>query len=121
MGTGPEENGDGHVDSFDESEEILDEDRVVIVDEDGNELPCVVLAVMEHEGEEFALLGRLDQLEPDAGDEVEVFVFRRLDDEEGNEIFASIEDEELYEVVRREFALLMDQTDDEDDELGEDE
>lgn len=113
--SGPEDNGDGHVDSFDESEEIFEGDKVTIMDEDGAKYECAVLAVIEHEGQEYALLGRLDQLEPDDADAVEVFVFRRSEDDEGNEFFESIEDEELYETVRREFAVLMDQMDDEDD------
>lgn len=111
MATGPEDNGDGHVDGFDEAEEIFEGDKVTIVDEDGTRYECAVLAVMDHEDEEYALLGRLDQLEPDDADTVEVFVFRRMVDDDGNEMFASIDDEELYETVRREFALLMDQDD----------
>lgn len=118
MATVPEDNGDGHVDGFDEADEIFEGDKVTIEDEDGTRLECAVLAVMEHEDEEYALLGRLDQLGPDDGDEVEVFVFRRMLDDDGNEMFASIDDEELYETVRREFALLMDQ-EDEDDEVEE--
>lgn len=111
MSTDPEDNGDGHVDGFDESEELSDGDQVTIVDDEGNEVNCLVLAVLEHEGEEYALLGRMDQLEADDGEEVEVFVFRQLIDEEGQQVFESIEDEETYEAVRREFSTIMEQDD----------
>lgn len=116
MPTDPEDNGEGHVEGFDESEEIDESDLVDIVDEDGRELKCVILGTLEHEDREYALLAPLDQLTSEDGDEVEMFIFLYKMDEEGNQTFAYIDDDATYEAVRAEFALLVDQDDDEDDE-----
>ncbi|MEQ1502114.1 MAG: DUF1292 domain-containing protein [Myxococcota bacterium] len=109
MGTDPEENGDGHVDGFDESEEFDPSDLVTIRDEEGLEIECAIMAVIEHEGEEFALLARLEQLRSEEGDEIEMFIFRYGIDDEGNQLFSFVDEDATYEAVRREFAVLMDQ------------
>jgi uncharacterized protein YrzB (UPF0473 family) len=115
MGTDPEENGDGHIDEFDESEGFDPEDLVTITDEEGQEIACAILAVMEHEGEEYALLARLDQLR-DEVEELEMFIFRYAMDEEGTQLFSSVEDDETYDAVRDAFSLLISQEGDLDEE-----
>jgi uncharacterized protein YrzB (UPF0473 family) len=124
MPTDPEEpkddeNGDGHVEEFDESEELDEEDLVTIVDDTGKELECAILAILEHEEEEFALLAPVAELTTDEGDEIQMFIFRYGVDEEGNQTFSYIEDEPLYEVVRDEFARLMKENQDDDEDEGE--
>jgi len=109
MGGDPEENGDGHVDTFDESEEFDESDLVVITDEDGQQIECAIVAVIEHDGEEFALLARVEQLVSEEGDEIEMFIFHYEVDDEGNQLFSSVEDEATYEAVRDEFSVLMNQ------------
>lgn len=106
MGTDPEDNGDGHIDEFDESEEFDPADLVTITDEDGTEIDCAVLAVMDHEGESYALLARLEQLDSDS-EEVEMFIFHYALDDEGNQMFSSVDDDATYEAVRQEFSLLI--------------
>jgi uncharacterized protein YrzB (UPF0473 family) len=108
MGTDPDDNGDGHIDEFDESEGFDPADLVTITDENGEEIDCAILAVMEHDGEEYALLARLEQLDSDS-EELEMFIFRYSVDEEGNQSFSSIEEDATYEAVREEFALLINQ------------
>ena len=95
------------------------EDLVTITDEDGTEIDCAILAVMEHDGEEYALLARLDQLREDA-EETEMFIFKYGVDDDGAQSFTSIEDDATYDTVRDAFSLLISQEDDgEDGEEGE--
>jgi uncharacterized protein YrzB (UPF0473 family) len=103
------ENGDGHIDEFDDSSEFDPQDLVTITDEDGNDIECAILMVIDHEGEDYALLGRVEQLTNEEGDEIEMFIFKYSIDDEGNQLFGFVEDDGTYESVRNAFALLMDQ------------
>lgn len=108
MGGEEEENGDGHVDTFDESEEFDPSDLVTITDEDGTDIDCAIVAVLDYEGQDYALLARVDQLGDDEdGDEIELFVFLYRVDDEGNQLFSFVEDDATYEAVRGEFSVLM--------------
>lgn len=111
MPTEPDDNGEGHVDEFDESEGFDEEDLVTITDENGRELECAILGVLEHRGSEYALLAPVEQLVSEEGDEVEMFIFSYALDDEGNQVFGFIEEDAIYEEVRAEFALLVDQDD----------
>jgi uncharacterized protein YrzB (UPF0473 family) len=108
-GTDPEDNGDGHVDGFDERDELDPEDLVTIRDDDGRDVSCAIVAVIEHDGDEFALLAPVAQLNDEEGDEIEMFIFRYSIDDDGNQLFSSVDEDETYEAVRREFATLMGQ------------
>lgn len=109
MGTDPEDNGEGHVEEFDESPEFDPEDIVTIQDEEGNEIECAILMIIEHDGDDYAMLGPLEQLRSEEGDEIEMYIFKYQVDDEGNQLFAAIEDDRTYEAVRTAFSLLMDQ------------
>lgn len=105
------ENGEGHVDGFDESEELDADDLVTITDEEGTEWECAILAVVEHEGAEYALLAPVDQLEDEENEELEMFLFLYEVDDEGVQTFSYIEDDEVYEAVQKAFTVLMEQAD----------
>ena len=108
------------VETFDESDE-MDDDIVVITDEDGKVFNCMVLAVMEVEGREYAMLSPVEGLEGEDGDDVELFLFTYDQDEERDqETFGPIDDDATYEKVREAFAELMEQSDDEDEDEDED-
>jgi uncharacterized protein YrzB (UPF0473 family) len=107
---------EGEVESFDESEE-LDDEIVTITDEEGNDVDCMVLAVMDVEGRDYAMLAPVEQLDSDEGDEVELFIFTYDEDEaEGVEHFGYVDDDAMYEKVRQAFAELMEQVGEEDEE-----
>jgi uncharacterized protein YrzB (UPF0473 family) len=113
------ENGEGHVDAFDEAEDLDEDDLVTITDEDGNDVDCAILAVIEHGGAEYALLSPVDQLEAaerDDGGQIDMYIFAYAVDEQGQQLFSSVDDDAVYEAVREEFSLLIDQ---ERAEIGE--
>lgn len=95
-------------DGFDESEELTDRDLVVLVDEDGEETECVILAVVDFEGQDYAVLAPRAQLQQtEDREEVDLFLLEYHRDDEGREIFAPIDDEERFEAVRRMCADLV--------------
>ncbi len=100
-----DENGQGHVEGFDDSEDV--DEIVVIIDEEDNERECVILAVAEQDGHEYALLAPNDQLDDEDGTELELFILAISTDENGEETFGFIEDEEEYEGVKAFFSTLM--------------
>ena len=97
-------------DAFDESEELLDEDRVTLVDEDNVEHHFVMLALVEYEDEEYALLTPEEGIEEEEG-EIELFIFRYEVDETGHEHFVPIDDDERFAQVRDFCATLIDSGD----------
>lgn len=113
----PGENGEGHVDGFDESEEIDESELVTIVDEAGKEYACVVLAVADVDDQDYALLAPQDQLADDEAEELELFIFRyEVDTDEQVERFDYVEDEAVYKKVEAFFSQLMEQADEDEDE-----
>ncbi|MBW1880115.1 MAG: DUF1292 domain-containing protein [Deltaproteobacteria bacterium] len=114
MGQDPD-NGQGHVDGLDESEIITDEDRVILIDEDGNEHPFVLLALLEVEGQDYAVLGPEDQLTDPSLEEVELSFFRvSPGSSEDEECFEAVEDDEEFEKVQAACADLLGLNEDED-------
>lgn len=100
------------IESFDESEE-LDEDIVTMVDDEGNEVDFMILAIMEVEGKDYAMLSPVEDLADDAdADAVELYFYSY--DEEADE-FGEIEDEDLHDRVQAAFAELMEQVGDDDE------
>jgi uncharacterized protein YrzB (UPF0473 family) len=94
--------GPNEIDALDE-EVLTDEDIVELTDDDGNTVSFAVLIVAELDGVEYAALTPLDQLQDDASDEQDVYLWIYEEVEEDGEIvqtFAPIEDEEVFERVR---------------------
>ncbi len=107
--TGGNESGtEDQVDQLDEGEELDELDRVTLVSEEGEELQFVLLAVIEHEEQDYAMLAPEDQLMDDAGDELEIYLFSYDVDDEGLATFGPIEDDQTYEAVREFCSTLMD-------------
>lgn len=115
---GPEDNGHGFTDGFDDSDGVEDSDLVTIHDGE-RERVCAVLAVAELDGREYALLAPVEQLRdvPEDEDEaeLELFIFAYSVGDDGIEVYEGIEDEALFERVRAFFSTLIDtEYDDED-------
>lgn len=101
-------NGEGHIDELDDSEELETQDIVTLVDEDENEHQFVVLAIVELDDRQFAMLAPLEQVEDDSDPELELFLFTYAETEDGIAEFGEIEDEEVYEAVQAYCATLLD-------------
>ncbi|NCG19848.1 MAG: DUF1292 domain-containing protein [Rhodobacterales bacterium] len=98
---------------FDE-QGMLDEKELVRIHDGEQEILCAVLAVAEIDGQEYALLGRAEQLTDEDGD-LELFIFRYELDEEEVENFTSVETDEAYNRAREFFSTLMEQDDGEEE------
>ena len=88
-------------------------DFITIVDDDGQEFELEVLDTMDYNGESYTafLPADMDENDPDYG----IIILRSVLDENGDEIFESIDDEaEVQDVYERFMALLYDDEDEED-------
>jgi len=92
---------DESVDSDDDLE-ISDDDIVDLVDEDGETHTFVIMAIVDNGDQDFAVLSPYDQLQDDDVEEVEMFIFRYNELEDGEVVrgFSPVSDDEEYEAVR---------------------
>lgn len=97
--------------------ENTEEMTVTLTLDDGSELECVVLTIFEADGRDYIALLPLDGKEAEDG---EVYLYRYLEDEEGNPDLENIESDEEYEIVADAFDELLD-TEEYDELVGEDE
>ena len=89
------------------------EDIVELVDEDGNDVRFEHLMTLEHEGRVYICLVPVDPMEDVAEDEL--VIMRIETDEEGNDIYATIDDEAELDAVFEKY-LEIAEADDEDDQ-----
>ena len=106
MGEIDGENGLGHVEELDESDEL---EVVEFTDEEGVTYTAAILAVLQVDDQDYAVLAPVEQLEDDDGDELELFLFLYGEDDEGNEFFSYIEDESVFNKVQEAAAALLDE------------
>jgi uncharacterized protein YrzB (UPF0473 family) len=93
----PGDNGEGTIETLDESENIETDDLRTLVDEDGNEVEFLLLAIIQHEGNDYALLSPMSEIEKDTPD-MEVFVME-YEIRDGQEHFEGVEDEDTFNAV----------------------
>ena len=86
-------------------------DYITIVDDDGQECELEVLDTMDYNGETYMafLPANMDENDPDYG----IIILRAVLDENGDEIFESIDDEAQLQDVYEHFMVLL--FDDEDE------
>lgn len=86
-------------------------DFITIIDDDGQEFELEVLDSMDYNGESYVafLPADMDEDDPDYG----MIILRSVLDENGDELFESIDDEEQLQDVYEHFMVLL--FDDEDD------
>jgi hypothetical protein len=90
-------------------------DYITIVDDDGQEFELEVIESMDYNGKTYMSFLPADMKEddPDYG----FILLRVVEDEDGNDVFESIDDEdELQDVYERFMVLLYDDEDEEEDE-----
>ncbi len=87
-------------------------DFITIVDDDGQEFELEVLDTMDYKGQTFVafLPADMDENDPDYG----LVILRAVPDENGDELFESIDDEDELNDVYEHFArILYDEDEDE--------
>ena len=93
-----------------------EEMTVTLTLDDGSEVECVVLTIFEAGDRDYIALLPTEGAEADEG---EVYLYRYVEDADGNPSLDNIEDDDEYEVVADAFDELLD--DQEFDEIvGED-
>ncbi|MDO4482938.1 MAG: Holliday junction resolvase RuvX [Clostridia bacterium] len=86
---------------------------VELIDEEGNTVEFEHMATMEHEGKYYIVLYPITEEE----DEDEGFVILEIaQDEEGNEFYASVEDDQLADMLAEKFLALLEEEGEEGDE-----
>lgn len=90
---------------FDEESAFDIEDLVSVVGPDGVSVPCVLLAVIEHEGGEYAML--TPQTDAEGDDDLELLLAAYQEDPDGTAHFLPIQDDGVYEQVRAFCATLI--------------
>ena len=90
-------------------------DFITIVDDDGQEFELEVLDSMDYNGESYVafLPANMDENDPDYG----IIILRSVLDENGDELFESIDDEDELDDVYQHFMKIL--FDDEDEETQE--
>lgn len=109
----------------DRNRELLFDDEsdmkavITLTDEDGKDIDTEVIAAMEVEelGKEYIAV--LPQETPVGEDEIEAMILSYSEDENGDPVFAPIEDEEEFEIVSEAFNQFFEQAAEEDDEEEE--
>ena len=87
-------------------------DFITIVDDDGAEFELEVLDSMDYKGQTFMafLPANMDEEDPDYG----IIILRSVLDENGDELFESIDDDEELQDVYEHFARILFDDEDED-------
>lgn len=98
-----------------EEEEL---EMITLSMEDGSEVPCMVLGIVEVEGQDYIALLPVNE-ELLENNESEGFIFRYSEDEEGNPILDAIEDDEEFEMVSSVLDEIMEITVEEETEEEE--
>ena len=92
-------------------------DIVTIVDDEGQEFELEVLDTMDYNGETYMafLPANMDENDPDYG----IIILRVTQDENGEELYESIDDDAQLQDVYEHFMVLLFDDEDEDESAGE--
>ena len=87
-------------------------DFITIVDDDGQEFELEVLDTMDYKDQTFVafLPANMDENDPDYG----IIILRSVRDENGDELFESIDDDDELQDVYDHFAVLLFDDDEEE-------
>lgn len=94
------------LDGFDEEEDLATSDIVLFADDNGEEHPFLLLAELELDNIDYALLSPLQQIDDDDDEHFDVFIFRVTVDANGAE-YEVVDSEEEFARVREAAAALM--------------
>ncbi len=88
------------------TEEPEEEMTVTLDLDDGTQLECVVLTIFEAGERDYIALLPMEGAEAEEG---EVYLYRYIEDEEGNPNLDNIRDDAEYEIVEEAFDELLDE------------
>ena len=92
--------------------------RVTLTLDDNSEVECEILTIFDLEDQNYIVLVPAE--EDDDSEELEAFIYRYFEDEDGNPSLENIEDEEELEAVTKRFDELLDESEwNEWDEIDE--
>ena len=100
-------------------EGTLQNDIIELTDEDGNVESFEYLTTVEYEDNLYVVLMLLDDEEEDDDEEGEVIILRIEKDEQGEDMYVSVDDESVSDAVFQKFLQIVEEQGLEDD--GEDE
>ncbi len=85
--------------------EAFGDDFITIIDDDGQEFELEVLDSMDYKDQTFVafLPANMDENDPDYG----IIILRSVLDENGDELFESIDDDDELQDVYEHFAVLL--------------
>lgn len=95
---------------------ISEDEKVVLLDEEGQEHEFAFIDVLEVDGERYAVLAPAEELENDNDEETEAVILKIGQDEKGEDILSDIEDDDEWEKVVAEWQELMESEEGEDEE-----
>lgn len=82
------------------NEEMLDDEIIVMVDEEGKEVEFTHIATLDYNDEWYIYV---QPVELGDMDEDEMFIFKIEEDENGNDLFTPVEDEDLLDKLYQEY------------------
>lgn len=86
-----------------------EEDILVTLDmDDGTQVECEILTIFDVNGRDYIALLPLDE-DGEENEEGEVYIYRYLEDAEGNPSLENISGDEEYEAVEERFDELLDE------------
>ena len=100
---------------------INEDEKVVLLDEEGQEHEFAFIDVLEVDGERYAVLAPAEELENDTDEETEAVILKIGQDENGEDILSDIEDDEEWEKVVAQWQELVESEEDDDEEDDEEE
>ncbi|ATW23975.1 DUF1292 domain-containing protein [Candidatus Formimonas warabiya] len=92
----------------------LEDQKVVLLDEDGEEHEFEVLDIIEVDGSEYAVLFPIEEGEGEQEEIEEAIILKIGTDENGEEVLYEIEDDEEWEKVADAYDSMMEDEDEEE-------
>lgn len=77
--------------------------------DDGTDLVCIVVSIYEIDGQEYIALIPEDQSKDEEAEEVDVYIYRFSEDEDGNPVLDNIMDDDEYEQAVDTFNALFEE------------
>ncbi len=92
-----------------------DEEKIILVDDEGSEWECEVIDVFEYNGGKFVALTPVDEADEES-EEIQVEFMRLKEEKDGDFTIEEIEDDEEFEAVATYWDSLIEDECDDDEE-----